>query len=161
MTTPRIAAAIVVIGILSFCELACQERAVKQVNAPRVVRVQAPPTDTPSNAANSACLVCHMYFGSEMIVTKHEKKNILCVTCHGASEPHRADETLRTKPDILWGRAQVAELCRQCHNPHKNPDKVEAFRKEWSGKARPNGRFIGENSICTDCHGEHTIPPKI
>ena len=25
-----------------------------------------------------------------------------------------------------------------------------------SGKTRPNGRVVNENSVCTDCHGTHT-----
>ena len=122
--------------------------------APKEVKPGGGPAD------NSGCVVCHMYFDGEALIVQHAKKKIMCVTCHGPSEPHRIDETLRTKPDILWGRSQVEGLCRQCHKAHKSPAKVEAFRQEWSGKARPSGRFIGEGSICTDCHGEHTIPPK-
>ncbi len=139
----------------------CKEVQTREPVKAAVVRVEAPKENAPKTADNSGCLVCHMYFDSEKIVVLHAKKNILCVTCHGASEPHRIDETLRTKADILWGRSQVEALCLQCHKPHKPSAKLEAFRQAWRDKARPNGRFIGENAVCTDCHGEHTIPPKM
>jgi hypothetical protein len=67
------------------------------------------------------------------------------------------DETMMTSPDILWGRKEVEKMCRVCHGQHKNPSAVEAFRKEWGGKKRENGRSINRESICTDCHGLHTI----
>lgn len=109
---------------------------------------------------NSQCLCCHMDFDGEDIVEKHLAKKITCRSCHGPSEPHRQDETLRTKPDLLWGRAEVRAFCRQCHQTHKKPAAVEEFRQKWLGKARPNGRFISKDAVCTDCHGEHTVPPE-
>jgi len=111
-------------------------------------------------ADNSTCIVCHMDFSGETFTAAHEKEGIGCVQCHGASVPHSTDETLCTKPDILYGRLQVKPFCRTCHKAHKKPDAVEAFRQKWHGRARPNGRFIGDDAICTDCHGEHTIPPE-
>jgi hypothetical protein len=104
------------------------------------------------------CFVCHIDFDGEEIVDKHLAQKITCRSCHGPSEPHRQDETLMTKPDVLWGRAEVVAMCSQCHQGHKDPGKVAAFKAEWLHKARPNGRFIAEDAVCTDCHGEHTIP---
>jgi hypothetical protein len=114
----------------------------------------------PEEGDNSRCLCCHMYLDGEEIVEKHLKQKLTCRSCHGPSEPHRQDETLRTKPDYLWGRAEVTAMCGQCHGPHKNPAAVEQFRQQWLNKARPNGRFIRADAVCTDCHGEHTAPPK-
>lgn len=109
---------------------------------------------------NAACLCCHLDFDGEEIVEKHLAVQITCRSCHGPSEHHRQDETLMTRPDLLWGRAEVAGFCRPCHEEHENPAAVEQFHQEWLNKARPNGRFIGADAVCTDCHGEHTVPPR-
>lgn len=106
---------------------------------------------------NSACLTCHVNFEHEPMVEAHLAKGIVCARCHGISYDHLNDEDAANKPDILFGRLQVVPFCRGCHAQHKNPAKVEQFRKDNFGKRRPNGRLIRENPICTDCHGEHRI----
>ncbi|MGQ9733189.1 MAG: cytochrome c3 family protein [Candidatus Zipacnadales bacterium] len=107
---------------------------------------------------NAACLCCHVDFDGETLTDKHLAQKITCRSCHGPSEAHRQDERLMTKPDLLWGRAEVVAFCKPCHPEHTNADKVAAFRATWQGKIRPdNGRFIGDEPVCTDCHGEHTI----
>ena len=68
----------------------------------------------PDEGGNSGCLVCHMDFDGEEIVEEHLAQKITCRSCHGPSEPHRQDETLMTKPDLLWGRAEVVAFCSQC-----------------------------------------------
>jgi hypothetical protein len=78
------------------------------------------------------------------------------------------DEMLMTKPDLLFGRSEVRNMCSKCHKPggdrefyghedHKHPGAVEAFFKKWTGRMRPNGRAVTHNSVCTDCHGTHNI----
>jgi hypothetical protein len=115
----------------------------------------------PDEGDNAACLCCHMDFDGEEICEKHLAQKITCRSCHGPSEPHRQDETLMTKPDLIHGRAEVVTFCRQCHPSHKKPEAVTAFLAQWVGKTRPdNKRFIREDAVCTDCHGEHTIPKK-
>ena len=109
---------------------------------------------------NAACLCCHADFDGEELVEKHLAQRITCRSCHGPSEYHRQDETLMTRPDLLWGRAEVVGFCKPCHAAHKNPAAVVAFQAQWVGKARPNGRFIREDAVCTDCHGQHTIVKK-
>jgi hypothetical protein len=116
---------------------------------------------TPDEGDNSACLCCHMDFDGEDLCEKHLAQKLTCRSCHGPSEQHRQDETLMTKPDLLYGRSEVVEFCRQCHESHPRPEAVAAFRAQWLGKHRPeNGRFIHEDAVCTDCHGQHTIPKK-
>ena len=34
-----------------------------------------------------------------------------------------------------------------------------AFVKKWHSRRRPNGRFVMDDSACTDCHGMHSIIP--
>jgi hypothetical protein len=74
------------------------------------------------------------------------------------------DEMLMTKPDRLFGRSEVTALCEKCHDldkEHNDNDAVEAFRKKWFGRVRPNGRAITSESVCTDCHGTHNIVTKL
>ncbi|MHC4573726.1 MAG: family 16 glycoside hydrolase [Planctomycetota bacterium] len=119
------------------------------------------PAGKKSNSnANTLCYVCHIDLQTEQITTVHLAQGITCVNCHGSSSHHMHDEMLMTKPDILYGRQEVEQMCRRCHQAHKNPEAVEAFRKEWSGRTRPNGRAVTTESICTDCHGTHNIVKK-
>lgn len=111
----------------------------------------------PARQDNSLCLVCHLDFEAEPLSTDHLAQGITCVRCHGRSEHHMSDETLMTKPDILFGRAEVEPFCYKCHQKHKNPAAVEEFLQQWRGKIRPNGRTVRQDSICTDCHGRHLI----
>ena len=106
---------------------------------------------------NSLCLLCHANFASEELVTAHLQDGVTCAVCHGLSYEHMNDETSRTKPDLLFGRAQVGRFCRRCHTAHQDPDRVSAFLAEWKGKTRPNGRLILQQAVCTDCHGTHAL----
>jgi hypothetical protein len=98
-----------------------------------------------------------MDFADEPITSDHILKGVTCAHCHGKSVEHMHDETMMTGPDVLWGRSEVEAMCLYCHTPHTNPDAVEEFRREWLGKKRENGRAVTVDSICTDCHGLHTI----
>ena len=110
-------------------------------------------------ADNGPCYVCHADLQTEKITAVHASKGHGCTKCHGASADHMQDEMQMTTPDLLFGRSEVAAMCRECHeHPHgEKREKVEAFLQEWRGRARPNGRAVSENSICTDCHGTHNI----
>lgn len=120
--------------------------------------------------ANMICYVCHVDLQTEKISTTHLDADITCQKCHGSTTEHMHDETLMTKPDVLWGRAEVNGMCsnQPCHAPgqghefytrqdHDDPEAVAAFLREWYGKPRPNGRTIDSDSVCTDCHGKHNI----
>ncbi len=112
---------------------------------------------------NSLCHVCHLDLRTEAIAISHLAAGVTCTGCHGPSVEHMHDEMLMTKPDRLFGRAEVDEMCGACHPPgpsgtvHGKPEAVEAFRKEWLGRTRPNGRVITSAAVCTDCHGTHNI----
>jgi hypothetical protein len=112
---------------------------------------------TPENNANALCYTCHLGLKDEEITAKHIAKSISCAICHGPSVEHMHDEMQVTKPDRLYGRAEIDPMCSACHAAHKDPNKVEVFRSQWLGKTRPNGRVITEKSICTDCHGSHNF----
>ena len=109
---------------------------------------------------NGLCYVCHGDLRTEKITTTHEKVGVGCTVCHGSSTVHMQDEMLMTKPDLLFGRQEVEQMCTACHEKeqtHTDKAKVEAFRKKWTGKISPNGRAINADSVCTDCHGTHNI----
>lgn len=106
---------------------------------------------------NQSCLVCHKDFKEETLAVKHSAKGITCMVCHGDSLTHSGDEFNITRPDVIWGRAEIDPFCSQCHPGHLHPDKVEAFRNEWMSIRRPTGRIVLEDAVCTDCHGEHAI----
>ncbi len=107
--------------------------------------------------SNDYCNVCHVDFTGEELSMQHLKHGIPCAKCHGPSVEHMQDEQGMTRADIKFGRAEVEPFCKTCHGPHKHPEKVAAFRKKWYGKTRPNGRPVVAGSICTDCHGKHTV----
>ena len=109
---------------------------------------------------NEGCVECHAGFEGEKIAAVHLKHGVTCMGCHGDSDAHRTDEKSVTRPDVLWGRAEMTAFCRQCHAKHENPLKVKAYLAEWNGKRRPNGRLIAEDSACLDCHGGHTAAQR-
>ena len=110
---------------------------------------------------NSLCLVCHVNFAENDSVANHISQGITCAHCHGRSVEHMNDESMMTRPDILYGRSEVQAMCEQCHQQsHKNPKAVEVFLDKWAGQKRENGRNVTEDSICTDCHGRHTVPHR-
>jgi formate-dependent nitrite reductase cytochrome c552 subunit len=108
---------------------------------------------------NGLCLICHLDFAYDPLAGDHLKAGISCAHCHGTSYEHMSDETLMTSPDILHGRKEVDRFCGKCHDhPHRNKlDAVVGFRKQWTDKKRENGRGVSAESVCTDCHGLHTI----
>jgi len=106
---------------------------------------------------NSSCLVCHADFQTEVIASTHEEASVTCAACHGDSLTHSGDEYNVSRPDVIWGRAEIDNFCKQCHPRHKKPDAVDKFRAEWLGKRRENGRFVMADSACMDCHGKHAI----
>ncbi len=140
-----------VLGVLAF--------AAHLAGAPQENSTESTPPKPQEN--NSLCYVCHLDLEKEEIAAVHLKEEITCAGCHGPSYDHMHDEMLMTTPDRLYGRAQVEEMCKRCHDPHENPEKVKAFLEKWRGRDRPNGRVITETSICTDCHGLHNIAKKM
>ncbi|MDH4241958.1 MAG: DUF1080 domain-containing protein, partial [Phycisphaerae bacterium] len=131
---------------------------------------QTEKTDGEKAGGNSKCYVCHPGLKTEDITTIHLSMGITCDECHGPSIEHMHDEMLMTKPDLLFGRSEVRNMCSNptCHKPggdrqiydrqdHKDQAAVKAFHEKWLNRVRPNGRFITLKAVCTDCHGTHNI----
>lgn len=106
---------------------------------------------------NSECLICHMDFKTEVLSVRHEKAGVGCTSCHGTSLAHGDDELNVTPPDRLFGRAEVVPFCKACHPTHKTGKVYNAFLRKWHGRRRPNGRMVLDDSVCTDCHGNHAV----
>ncbi len=118
-------------------------------------------TDKPAEPAetidplsvNATCYVCHMTFVREEISRVHFKEEVTCIKCHGLSAAHANDEDIgATKPDIVYKRNQVDEMCAKCHEEHDVPatDVIARFVEREITESPP---------VCTDCHGKHRIEP--
>ena len=108
-------------------------------------------------ADNSECLVCHMDFKAEEISAGHEQAGVGCINCHGDSLAHGDDELNITPPDRLFGRAEIVPFCKGCHPTHIEGKVYDDFLQKWHSNRRPNGRMILDDSVCTDCHGNHAV----
>jgi len=106
---------------------------------------------------NDSCLVCHIDFEKEKIVAEHLEHGVTCAGCHGDSEAHRGDEWNVVRPDVIWGRAEIDDFCKQCHAKHKKSKAYDAFVAKWIDRRRVTGRYVTKDSVCTDCHGRHAI----
>jgi hypothetical protein len=115
------------------------------------------PVPPPRTGENSECLICHMDFNNEELSVKHEQVGIGCINCHGDSLAHGDDELNITPPDRLYGRAEIVPFCKGCHETHVTGKVYDDFVKKWHSKRRPNGRMVLDDSVCTDCHGNHAI----
>lgn len=127
------------------------------VENPRYNREKPLLFDSGYEKDNASCMVCHIDFETETLSATHLKAGITCMGCHGDSLSHRSDEFNIIRPDVIWGRAEIAPFCMQCHTEHENPEAVEAFRRENLSQRRETGRYVTADSPCTDCHGEHAI----
>lgn len=116
---------------------------------------EAQPTDaedvTNPLGPNVACYVCHMTFVREPIAKLHLAAEVFCVECHGQSSGHANDEDIgATKPDRMYGREEINDACRACHENHDaTPEAVVGRWVELGLTEVP--------PVCTDCHGEHRI----
>ncbi len=160
---------------ISGCQPSTEPNPVPSSGTTPVADPQTPPEDVPpeSEAAaaiedavlydsgyeedNSSCMVCHIDFETEKISLVHLDAGLTCMACHGDSDDHRSDEFNIVRPDVIWGRAELDDFCKQCHKKHKHPEEVEAFHQEWDARRRPNGRYVEPESVCMDCHGDHAI----
>jgi hypothetical protein len=116
------------------------------------------PGGGPRVVSNDTCLQCHahMAFRDEPLTRNHARVGILCADCHGPSAAHVAGGKHRSKPDVVFARAEVKDYCGRCHDSGRHPEKkASRFREQWQGRPGPNGRVINADSVCTDCHGEH------
>lgn len=105
--------------------------------------------------SNSACMVCHIDFDDEELTAQHRKADVMCAACHGLCLAHMNDEMAATRPDLMFGRAEVDRMCLECHSEHEDQKAVDAFFEKWRWRRRPNGQLITRSAICTDCHGRH------
>jgi len=116
--------------------------------------------------SNDACYVCHMPFIREKLAASHAKAKVWCGTCHGPSVAHTENEYIgATSPDIVYPKAEIDRMCRQCHDRKKHPELAtkKCLARLAEGKKAQEaikGRPIEVPGVCTDCHGRHWIKPR-
>jgi len=89
--------------------------------------------------------MCHVDVTDEVAGTRHETKDIDCITCHGASRDHVRDENNHVKPDRVFARKDIDPFCGSCHRCSR----PGATRKPPGSKT--------DHKTCTECHGAHKI----
>lgn len=101
------------------------------------------------SADNSFCIVCHLNYKKERLVTLHRPAGVGCETCHGISDKHSEDEDNLIPPDVLFAKKSVVPFCSQCHAKKKlvqdNDDHKSFFAQQRSQASK----------TCTDCHAMH------
>ena len=144
-------------GLLPACTTSRSESVATTLSGHHVCQANRDKVAFPRD--NDLCLICHLDFAYDSITEDHLAAGITCYRCHGLSTEHMSDETMMTSPDVLHGRTEVDSMCMVCHaGPHEeNPESVKTFLTEWENKKRENGRSVTPESVCTDCHGLHTI----
>jgi hypothetical protein len=93
----------------------------------------------------AGCSLCHVDVEDEFVRTRHFKEQIGCKTCHGPSEAHLADENNEIKPDELFARKDIDELCQRCHECGRSNAAETPTNKDK------------QPLVCIDCHGHHTL----
>jgi len=111
-----------------------------------------------SFVANSFCLVCHLDFEEEELVTNHRLAGIGCERCHGESARHRSDEANITPPEIMYTKARINPTCMMCH-PRYEIKHVKDHQPVLAGALiifdqETQNADVNARKYCTDCHGK-------
>jgi hypothetical protein len=93
----------------------------------------------------AGCSLCHVDIEDEFVGSLHFEEKVGCVTCHGPSTGHAADENNEVKPDEVFARPDVNRLCEVCH---------ECLRPK---PEEPELTADGQRKVCIDCHGPHDV----
>jgi hypothetical protein len=142
--------------------------------APAALCLAAEPAGKPAAAAegadgflpNDMCHVCHIDFAEEKLAVGHAKAKVWCRDCHGPSAQHMADEHIgATRPDRVYKTADVPAMCGKCHVSAEHPKLTAAKRAACLAAGKKAQEKLKEHrvevaGVCTDCHGQHWLPPK-
>lgn len=127
-------------------------------------KIKNPASMTPSQASE-VCVTCHNRSGHiEWDGSKHDARNVSCVTCHSVHSPK--------SEKVLLKAETVSETCVQCHRKEVNKVHKTAHMPVREGKLEcstchnPHGsqnvKMLREgNSIseaCSSCHAEKRGP---
>ena len=104
----------------------------------------ARPTSQESNG-NALCYTCHLGLKNEEITAKHIAQSIACPVCHGPSVEHMHDEMQVTKPDVLYGRAEINGMCSACHAAHKDAARSRPSARNGSARRAPTAGSSPKN----------------
>jgi len=102
-------------------------------------KIVNPKTLTPRQASE-ACLTCHNRSEHDNFAgSKHDARNVSCVTCHSVHAPKSEKAQLKT--------ATQEETCAQCHRTQVN--------KVHRSSHMPVGNLNENKMECTSCHNPH------
>ena len=94
----------------------------------------------PLRDANAACQSCHNRSTHDNFAgSKHDARNVGCVTCHSVHAPKSEKGQLKTETQ--------QETCVQCHRREVN--------KVHKSSHMPVGDKSGNKMECTSCHNPH------
>ena len=80
------------------------------------------------------------------LVEKQAMNAAVCTDCHGSHDLHKS-----TNPGSKLYWQNVPTTCGKCHE-----NVEQTYLRSVHGKAIKDG--VRDAPVCTDCHGEHTIP---
>lgn len=105
-----------------------------------------PPRGRPATTLLGGCTLCHVDSADDLADTEHEQHGVGCVTCHGLSKKHVQDDNNEAKPDRVFARDTIDELCGGCH--YASCEHAETTMRLPQGARR---------RTCADCHGAHKV----
>lgn len=100
-----------------------------------------PPPPPSLSATLGGCPICHIDVVEKRRGSKHERKGIGCITCHGTSQKHLEDENNEVKPDRAFAPADIDDFCAGCH-------------LDTCPQSQAKQRRVPPKN-CAACHGAH------
>jgi len=108
--------------------------------------------NTPADAKNATCFVCHANYAEEPLAQWHAKVDIACSHCHGESIAHKNDENHTPPPDKMYPPGQIEPACKKCHPTHDvQPAEVVRQWQQHTGDRKTE-------VLCKKCHEGHDVP---
>ena len=108
-------------------------------------------------ADNQSCHVCHENYEEEPLAVTHAIEDVGCVGGHGESDDHRNDENNIIPPDVMYPRAEVETMCKECHDRGHKAEPRDVI-KRWQERC---AKAELEAVNCTDCHFEHRLKSRV
>jgi hypothetical protein len=103
--------------------------------------------DPRTEASLGGCDTCHVDVADACVGSPHFEQEVGCISCHGPSEGHVAEENNEIQPDEVFARDDVDRVCSNCH----------ACSRPGQHGADPPPTADGHQKVCTECHAAHAF----